>query len=144
MGALATFARSRHLWLMAVRIKASGGCHCGAIRFHFETNTAVELLGCNCSICTRTGFLHLIVPQTDFVLERGEGALTSYRFGTGVANHLFCSQCGIKSFYQPRSHPNAWSINWHCLDEGHGLKASIVPFDGRNWEMAKNNLDASA
>jgi len=125
-------------------MKASGGCHCGAIRFRFETSIAVELLACNCSICTRTGFLHLIVPHTDFALERGEDALTWYRFGTGAANHLFCSQCGIKSFYQPRSHPKAWSINWHCLDEGHGLEASILPFDGRNWETAKNNLDTGA
>ena len=46
----------------------------------------------------------------------GEG-LTSYRFGTGAANHLFCAVCGVKSFYQPRSHPEAWSVNLNALDD---------------------------
>ena len=63
-----------------------------------------ELLDCNCSMCSKTGFLHLIVPHEDFTLVSGADALTSYRFGTGAANHIFCKYCGIKSFYQPRSH----------------------------------------
>lgn len=93
-------------------------------------------------MCSRTGFLHLIVAHEHFVLDSGQGALTSYRFGTGAAEHLFCRHCGIKSFYQPRSHPEAWSVNWRCLDEGHGLEATIATFDGRNWEAAKGDLDA--
>lgn len=127
---------------MADQAMLKGGCHCGAVRFRFETTAPGALLDCNCSMCSRTGFLHLIVPHTDFVLEEGEDALTSYRFGTRAANHLFCKRCGVKSFYQPRSHPQAWSVNWHCLDEGHGLDATITPFDGRNWEAAKAGLDA--
>lgn len=121
---------------------AAGGCHCGAVRFHFVAPAQVKLLDCNCSMCSRTGFLHLIVAHEDFVLDSGKGALTSYRFGTGIAEHLFCRHCGIKSFYQPRSHPGAWSVNWRCLDEGHGLEATITTFDGRNWEAAKGGLDA--
>lgn len=93
-------------------------------------------------MCSRTAFLHLIVAHEDFVLDSGKGALTSYRFGTSTAEHLFCRHCGIKSFYQPRSHPDAWSVNWRCLDEGHGLEATITSFDGRNWEAAKGDLDA--
>ena len=121
---------------------AAGGCHCGAVRFHFVAPAQVKLLDCNCSMCSRTGFLHLIVAHEDFVLDSGKGALTSYRFGTGTAEHLFCRHCGIKSFYQPRSHPGAWSVNWRCLDEGHGLEPAITTFDGRNWEAAKGGLDA--
>lgn len=94
-------------------------------------------------MCSRTGFLHLIVPHSDFVLEQGKDALTSYRFGSRTAEHLFCRHCGIKCFYQPRSHPDAWSVNWHCLDEEHGLEATIRAFDGRNWEAAKSRLDAA-
>ena len=83
----------------------SGGCHCGAVRFHFTlASSDVELLDCNCSMCRRLGYLHLIVPHNDFELLTPRTALTSYRFGTGMAEHLFCSVCGIKSFYQPRSH----------------------------------------
>ena len=80
-----------------------------------------------------------MVPHGDFTLERGEEALTSYRFGTGAANHLFCSVCGIKSFYQPRSHPDAWSVNANCLDDCPEL--AIETFDGRNWERAKSAMD---
>jgi hypothetical protein len=65
-------------------------------------------------------------------LVEGRRDTTTYRFGTGTARHIFCSQCGIKSFYKPRSHPDGVSINLRCLDEGHGLETAIVPFDGRN------------
>lgn len=119
----------------------AGGCHCGAVRFEaLIREPRPELLDCNCSMCSKTGFLHLIVPHDDFTLVSGEEALASYRFGTGAANHLFCKHCGIKSFYQPRSHPEAWSINYRALDDGHGLDVTIRRFDGRNWEAAKAGL----
>ena len=88
-------------------MRVEGGCHCGAVIFSAEVPVAVELLDCNCSICSLTGFVHLIVPHGDFRLLSGGDALTGYRFGTGAAEHLFCSRCGVKSFYQPRSHPDA-------------------------------------
>jgi len=115
-------------------------CHCGAVRFSAEVPAEPALLDCNCSICSKTGFLHLIVPQEDFVVEAGNGELLSYRFGTGAANHLFCRTCGVKPFYRPRSHPNCWSVNFHCLDEGHFLEPKVTAFDGRNWESARDRL----
>ena len=122
-------------------MKASGGCHCQAVRFVAELpEPSVKALSCNCSICAATGFLHIMVPHKDFELISGRDSLTSYRFGTGAAEHLFCRVCGIKSFYQPRSHPEAWSVNANCLDEPPEL--AIEEFDGRNWERAKANLDA--
>ena len=122
-------------------MKIAGGCHCGAVRFEAEVPTVVELLDCNCSICSMTGFRHLIVPHADFRLLTDESALTSYRFGTGAANHLFCATCGIKSFYQPRSHPEAWSVNFNALADTSGLEVRITRFDGRNWEQAAAALD---
>jgi hypothetical protein len=110
------------------------------VRFVAELpNEPVPALDCNCSICRATGFLHIIVRHEDFTLLSGGDSFTSYRFGTGAAEHLFCSVCGVKSFYQPRSHPNAWSVNAHCLDEAPDL--SIEHFDGKNWEKAKAALD---
>lgn len=100
----------------------------------------VEVLECNCSICAMTGFRHLIVPHSDFRLISGKEALTRYRFGTGAAEHLFCSVCGVKSFYQPRSHPEAWSLNLNALDGAAGLSVTVRPFDGRNWEEARSAL----
>ena len=96
----------------------------------------VELHECNCSICARTGFLHMFVPHGDFTLD-GNPPLTSYSFGTGAAKHLFCPICGIKSFYQPRSHPDCWSVNYRCLDDDARPDADVVRFDGRNWEQAR-------
>jgi hypothetical protein len=91
-------------------------------------------------VCRMTGFLHIVVPHERFELVTGREALTSYRFGTGVAEHLFCSHCGVKSFYQPRSHLDAWSVNANCLDRP--LDVTVEQFDGANWERAKADLDA--
>jgi hypothetical protein len=123
-------------------VKIKGGCHCRAIRFEAEVADAVELLDCNCSICAMTGFRHLIVPHADFTLRAGANALASYRFGTGAAEHLFCRTCGVKSFYQPRSHPDAWSVNYNALDDPGALRIRVCAFDGRNWEAAQASLDA--
>jgi hypothetical protein len=121
-------------------IEVSGGCHCGAVRFYASMpESPVPALACNCSICSMTGFLHVMVPHDLFELLTGRDSLTSYRFGSGAADHLFCSNCGVKSFYQPRSHPDAWSVNVNCLDEVPEL--SVEQFDGRNWEQAKARLD---
>jgi hypothetical protein len=122
-------------------MKVSGGCHCKAVRFEAEVPDRVEVLDCNCSICSATGFRHLIVPHGDFRLLQGEERLTSYRFGTRAANHLFCSICGVKSFYQPRSHPGAWSVNFNAIDDHGSLEVEVREFDGRNWEKARAQLD---
>jgi hypothetical protein len=122
-------------------MKIGGSCHCGAVRFEAEVPQAVEVLDCNCSICAATGFRHLIVPHKDFRLISGADRLTSYRFGTGAADHMFCSVCGIKSFYQPRSHPAAWSVNLNALDDISGLSITATAFDGRDWEKARAALD---
>jgi hypothetical protein len=124
-------------------MKVEGGCHCRAVRFEAQVPDAVEILECNCSICSMSGYRHLIVPHRDFRLLSGEEALTSYRFGTGAANHVFCSICGVKSFYQPRSHPEAWSVNLNALDNPGALTIRTRSFDGRNWEQASASLSAS-
>lgn len=122
------------------QVMVQGGCHCGTVRFEADVPPHVRLLACNCSMCAKTGFLHMIVPHGDFRLLSGQDALTSYRFGTGAAEHLFCRTCGIRSFYQPRSHPESWSVDYRCLDDGHGVTAETEAFDGRNWEAARAAL----
>jgi hypothetical protein len=114
----------------------SGGCHCGAVRFEVEVPPDVEVLQCNCSICNKAGYLHLIVEKEQFRLLGGGDVLTSYRFNTGLAEHLFCSVCGIKPFYVPRSHPEGYSVNVRCLDGGALLTARVRQFDGQHWEAA--------
>ena len=110
-----------------------GGCHCGLVWYEVTLpSEQVQVDDCDCSICSMTGYLHLIVPEKDFRLTEGRRDTTTYRFGSGTAQHIFCTQCGIKSFYRPRSHPGHVSVNYRCLDEDHKLEATIVPFDGRN------------
>jgi hypothetical protein len=112
----------------------SGSCHCGRVRFNVEAPEEIQATECNCSICSRTGYLHLIVPKSRFVLLQGAEHLSSYIFNTGVAKHLFCKVCGIKSFYIPRSNPDGYSVNVRCLDDATIRKITIAAFDGKHWE----------
>jgi len=85
-------------------------------------------------MCSKAGYLHLVVPAERFKLLSGREALTSYSFNTHTAKHLFCSVCGIKSFYVPRSHPDGFSVNARCLDPGTVEEVRIGQFNGREWE----------
>jgi len=117
----------------------TGGCHCGAVRFEVEAADDAEVERCNCSICAKSGFLHLIVPRSRFRLLQGEAALVTYTFNTGTAKHLFCGTCGVKSFYIPRSNPDGVDVNVNCLD-GKPPRMRIVEFDGQNWEANAASL----
>ena len=118
------------------RVTHRGGCHCRRVRFEIDAPADIEALDCNCSICRMTGFLHLIVPASRFRLLSGEDVLTEYTFNTGVAKHRFCSVCGVKSFYIPRSHPDGVNINVRCIDDGKIASLTIVPFDDNDREAA--------
>ena len=117
-----------------------GGCHCGAITFEVLAPDEVELIACNCSMCAMTGFQHLIVPKDRFRLLTGKRKLTNYTFETGQAKHLFCSVCGVKSFYVPRSHPDGYSVNFRCLDAEDFTSVLTTEFDGKNWEQHIDEL----
>ena len=127
---------------MSASILAQGGCHCGAVRFCVRFEAAPEILDCNCSICRKAGFLHLIVTADNFKLLSGDKALADYRFGTGTARHRFCLYCGIKSFYVPRSHPDGISVNWRALDDVAAIRPRITQFDGVDWERGRAALPA--
>jgi hypothetical protein len=116
-----------------------GGCHCGKVRFKVQS-TFDSVLDCNCSICNKVGYLHLIVRKEDFELLRGQEDLTFYEFGQKKAKHLFCRHCGVKSFYVPRSHPDGYSVNLRCVDDVALDRVKVEKFDGQNWEEAARNL----
>ena len=117
-------------------VKYTGGCHCGRVRFEVLAPARLTVADCNCSICAKSGYLHLIVARSQFKLISGAEALTTYQFNTGTARHLFCSVCGIKSFYVPRSHPDGYSVNARCLDTGTVHELVVAPFNGQDWEAA--------
>jgi hypothetical protein len=117
-----------------------GGCHCGRVRFEVEAPADLEVQDCNCSLCSMSGFLHLIVPAARFRLLSGADDLVTYNFNTGVAQHRFCRICGVKSFYVPRSNPDGIDVNVRCLDRGSIARLTVVPFDGRDWEANAASL----
>ena len=121
-------------------VRHAGGCHCGRVKFAVMAPSEIDALECNCSICIKSGYLHLIVPQSRFKLLQGGEFLTTYSFNTRVAQHLFCRMCGVKSFYIPRSNPEGYSINVRCLEPGTITKLSISHFDGENWEQHAHEL----
>jgi hypothetical protein len=116
-------------------ITHTGGCHCGRVRFEVDAQAALEVVECNCSICDKTGYLHLMVPKSRFRLLQGSDALTLYQFNTGTAQHLFCATCGIKSFYVPRSNPEGVSVNARCLDDSTIQSLTSTMVNGKEWEQ---------
>ncbi len=120
-------------------ITYEGGCHCGAVRFRVSVKQPVAT-ECNCSICRKKGFIHLIVPPEQFTLLTGAEVLTTYTFNTRTAQHTFCRICGIHSFYHPRSHPHWIDVNLHCLDDDVIDAFKITAFDGINWEENRATL----
>jgi len=117
-----------------------GGCHCDAVRFRVSVAEHEHVVSdCNCSICRKKGFLHLIVPPDRFTLLSDDATLTTYTFNTGIAKHRFCRVCGMHPFYRPRSHPDWIDVNLRCLDGDVLSRFRIELFDGVNWE---NNVDS--
>ncbi|MFM2302804.1 MAG: hypothetical protein RLZZ135_207 [Cyanobacteriota bacterium] len=125
---------------MTEQITYTGGCHCGAVRYQIQVEKP-EAVDCNCSICTKKGFIHLIIPESRFMLLQGADALSTYTFNTGIAKHHFCRHCGIHSFYRPRSHPQDYDVNLRCLDGNAIDLFQITPFDGQHWEEQIDRIE---
>jgi len=100
-----------------------GQCHCGAVRFEATLSDGfVTIRRCNCSFCRMRGAIAVSAEMGGVRILEGEHALTSYRFNTGIAQHFFCSRCGIYTHHQRRSNPNQYGVNVACLD-------GVSPFD---------------
>ena len=117
-----------------------GGCHCGRVRFEIDAEIG-PIIDCNCSICAKKGFLHLIVDPSQVRMLSPADAVSLYQFNTKTAKHYFCPVCGISAYYIPRSHPDKIDVNVRCL-EGVALESlTIVPFNGREWEKNRAGLE---
>lgn len=121
----------------------SGGCHCGLVRFEVIAPATLEVADCNCSVCKKFGYLHLIVPADHFHLVSGRDSLTTYTFNTHTAQHFFCATCGVKSFYIPRSHPDGVSVNVRCIESDTIEAMSVTPFNGHEWERGRDEWQDS-
>ena len=117
-----------------------GGCHCGRVRYEVDAPADITADECDCSICRMSGYLHLIVPRNRFRLLEGDDVLSTYTYNTGIAQHYFCRECGVKSFYIPRSHPDGISVNVRCLDQDTVTSVEVIPFAGSEWEQNIHKL----
>ena len=117
-----------------------GSCHCKQIQFEVLGEKNIKVLYCTCSICSILNYKHYIVNKSQFKLLKGKKYLSTYTFNTNVAKHLFCKNCGIKSFYIPRSHPDSISVNLNCIHSKTINKVKIIKFDGKHWNKNINKI----
>ena len=117
-----------------------GSCHCKQIKFEVLGEKNIKVLDCSCSICSILNYKHYIVDKSQFKLLKGKKYLSTYTFNTNVAKHLFCKNCGIKSFYIPRSHPDSISVNLNCIHSKTINKVKIIKFDGKHWNKNINKI----
>lgn|GEM_PF-104584 len=129
----------------------TGSCHCGLVAFEVALTSHITITLCNCRICYMSGHEEILVPEDRFRVLHGSDSLREYRFGVKLADHTFCTTCGIMPFYRPRSHPvGFFSVNARCMLSGTAVEArrgdpislkrgesiEYVQFDGQNWEKS--------
>jgi hypothetical protein len=110
-----------------------GGCHCGKVRYEVTTDLG-RVVECNCSHCSRKGFLLAFVNAEHFKLHQGEDELTEYRFNKHVVHHLFCKTCGIQSFswgVRPDG-TKAHAVNVRCLEGVEPGSYTVTQVDGKS------------
>lgn len=107
-----------------------GGCHCKAVRFEVDVDLS-DTLECNCSHCHMKGLILAFVDNDFFRLLRGDDSLTSYTFGKGSIDHLFCRHCGTQSYAKGKSFLKT-AINVRCLDDVDTTSLSPKKFNGRD------------
>ena len=111
-------------------ITLAGACHCGAVQFQVTlTQGFASARRCSCSICRMRGAIAVTSTPAQFELTGGREKLATYRFNTGVAEHHFCTVCGIYTHHKRRSNPNELGINVACLE-------GVSPFDFREVVVA--------
>lgn len=110
-----------------------GSCHCGSIQFSASGELG-KVIECNCSHCSRKGYLLWFVPRDQFTLTTPEESLSTYTFNSHVIKHHFCSACGCApfGFGEGPSGPMA-SINARCLEGVELSELEVEAVDGRSF-----------
>jgi len=111
-----------------------GSCHCGNVKYQVELDLSSPVLACNCSMCSRTGALMAFVPEEKFQLLAGEGSLSDYQFNTRTIHHLFCSNCGVRSFARGRGPGGSpmCMVNVRCLEGVDPQTLTVKHWDGKS------------
>ena len=110
-----------------------GSCHCGQIAYVVEGDPD-KVMECNCSHCSRKGYLLWFVPRDKLTIKTPESALAHYTFNKHVIRHHFCPKCGCAPFgtgKDPRGNEMA-AINVRCLENVDLGALPVKEFDGRS------------
>ena len=83
-------------------------------------------------MCSRRGAVAVSAEFSDIEVVSGEDSLSKYTFGTGVAQHYFCSVCGIYTHHQRRSNPEQFGVNLACLEGKTPFLPEVPVLDGKN------------
>ena len=93
-----------------------GSCHCGAVTFTVDADPPTDAMTCNCSHCSRKGFVLTFVPADQFTLASGADSLTDYLFYKHNITHQFCKSCGTQAFALGKSpEGDMRAINLRCV-----------------------------
>ena len=104
-----------------------GKCHCGSVKFTINTKIR-DLRRCNCSMCSRKGFVMGTALIDELTITSGEKNLTSYKWNTKIAEHFFCKICGINTHHKRRSDPNQYGYNIGCIEGFEMSWIGDIPF----------------
>jgi hypothetical protein len=110
----------------------NGSCHCGKVRYEVTTDLA-QVISCNCSLCSRAGYLLSFVPASQFKLHSGDDVLQEYRFNTHKIEHAFCKTCGVRSFARGKNRDGSEmaAINVRCLEGVDPDSLTLTKVNGR-------------
>lgn len=111
-------------------------CHCGAVELLITFESGLQnIRRCDCSLCSRKGYVMASVPTTHLQVVRGRDRLSLYQWGTMVAEHYFCSTCGIHTHHKRRSNPSEYGINIACIEGVRALEYAPVPIGNGDFDQ---------
>ncbi len=112
----------------------TGGCHCKKVQYEVDIESLTEAMSCNCSMCSKRGWLLTFVPSSSFRLLSGEDNITKYQFNKKLIDHLFCSTCGVASFGKGKDEAGneMVAINVRCLDDIDSNSLTINEYNGKD------------
>tara|TARA_S200000501_G_scaffold31335_1_gene26362 strand:- start:51 stop:419 length:369 start_codon:yes stop_codon:yes gene_type:complete len=113
-------------------------CHCGEVELEIKESEGAlnKFLRCNCTLCKKKGYIMTFAPVTDVKIMKGKDKLKLYQYHTKVAEHYFCSECGIYTHHKMRSRPDTFGLNVGCIDDIDQFKLENVGLnDGQNHPM---------
>ena len=114
-------------------MKYKGSCHCKRISYEVEGDLK-EAMECNCSHCSRKGYLLWFLPKNKIKLLTPIKDMSVYTFNKHVIKHYFCPVCGCApfGFGSDGKGEKTVAINVRTLEDIDISSLKINKCDGKN------------